>query len=334
MSSVEFVHRVKWLLGAVPIALLSTLAVAQDEAKPKAEGPKRPAIYDPKADARAQVATATARARRDNSRVLLMFGYNGCGWCHKLHELFGKNAEIAKLIRDEYVFVMVDIESPHADELLLEGKQALANDELQKGVGFPFLEVLDGAGKVVTAQRTDPLEEGDHHDPNRVKEFLARWVSEPRDAQEVLGGSLARATSDDKRLLLHFGAPWCGWCHRLDDFLSLEEIASILTRDYLDVKIDVDRMKNGKEVLAKYRSEHSAGIPWCAILDAGGKVLATSDGPKGNIGYPAQPEEIEHFLAMLEKTRRRIEPEQLDRIKVLLQEAAVRIKEGLRPVQP
>ena len=31
----------------------------------------------------------------------------------------------------------------------------------------------------------------------------------------------------------------------------------------------------------------NAGIPWMVILDTDGKELISSDGPKGNIGYPA-----------------------------------------------
>ena len=65
----------------------------------------------------------------------------------------------------------------------------------QKGVGYPFLSVLDADGKVVTAQRTDPLEEGDHHDPGRVKEFLTSWTVTPKDAEVVLRDGLSRASS-------------------------------------------------------------------------------------------------------------------------------------------
>jgi uncharacterized protein YyaL (SSP411 family) len=149
----------------------------------------------------------------------------------------------------------------------------------------------------------------------------------------VLAEAQTKAASEDKAIFLHFGAPWCGWCHKLDDFLARDEIARVFGTDYLDVKIDVDRMKNGKDVLAKYNPSASGGIPWFVILDANGKALATSDGPKGNIGYPAAPEEIEHFLAMLKKTRRRIEPEQLDRIKDALQKAAEEINNARRPAR-
>ncbi len=39
-----------------------------------------------------------------------------------------------------------------------------------------------------------------------------------------------------------------------------------------------------------------------AILDADGNTLITSDRPKGNIGCPILPDEIEYFLTMVKKT--------------------------------
>jgi thioredoxin-related protein len=314
-----------WLF-LVLAGTLTGLAAAQE----KAETPKKPDIYDPKADSRAQVEAARTRALRDNQRILVMFGGNWCGWCHKLHDLFSQNPEIHKLLNDEYVLVMVDTEAPHAAELLKECKAVLSPEELQRGVGYPFLAVLDAHGKVLTAQRTEPLEEGDHHDPKKVKDFLSKWTAEPKDARKVLDEALARASSEDKRIFLHFGAPWCGWCHKLDEFLARPEIAAIVRRDFLDVKIDTDRMTGGKALLAKY-CPNPGGIPWFAVLDPKGEVLATSDGPKGNIGYPAEPHEIDHFLAMLRKTTRRIEPAQIDQIESVLKEAAKAIKAQAGP---
>jgi thioredoxin-related protein len=170
-------RRVFWLLACFLVCGLPAAALSQDPGKSKADGPKKPALYDPKADALAQIEAATAKAKRNNSRVLVMFGFEGCSWCHKLHALFEKDPDIRKVLRDKYVLVLVDIQAPHANELLKECKGALAKEELQKGVGFPFLAVLDSGGKVVTAQRTERLEQGKAHDPVKVKGFLDRWVA-------------------------------------------------------------------------------------------------------------------------------------------------------------
>src|SRR5438552_3171721 len=147
---------------------------------------------------------------------------------------------------------------------------SLAREERQQAAGFPFLAVLDGDGKIVTAQRTEPLEEGKAHDPARVKDFLGRWVAPRADARLILEAALAQVATDDKRVFLHFGAPWCGWCHRLEDFLARAEIAAILGPDFLDAKIDVDRMDNSKDVLATYRNGKAGGIPWFVIVDSKG----------------------------------------------------------------
>jgi thioredoxin-related protein len=294
-------------------------------AKPTTAASKA-SIYDKSADTAAQLAKAMEKAKQNDKRILVMFGGDWCGWCHKLHELFASDAEIRKILSYEYVLVMVDTTAPGAEALLAKCKAALSKEESQKTFGVPFLGVLDSSGKVVTAQRTDPLETGDHHDPARVKEFLNSQAVTPKDAEVVLRDGLARASSDDKRVFLTFGAPWCGWCHRLSDWMNQPEVAAILDRDFTIVKIDIDRMTHGKDVMSQIRPKAEGGIPWYAILDGKGKPVATADGPQGNIGYPFTPEEIGHFMALITKESRHIEASQQDRLRQSLNESAEKIE--------
>ena len=324
--------------GSFVVALmLSGDVPGQNDGKEQTKPPTsaaRKSIYNKQADAREQVAKATAQAKRDDKRVFLMFGGDWCGWCHKLHGLFATNPEIRKTLSDEYIPVMVELESPNATELLKTCKAALSSDELQKGVGYPFLAVLDSEGKVVTAQRTDPLEQGDHHGPKKVQDFLSRWVAAPKEANLVVEEVFSRAASEDKRVFLVFGAPWCGWCHRLDDWLAQPEVAATFGLDFIAAKVDVDRMTHGKEVMLRYRTQNSGGIPWYAILDSKGKVLATADGPDGNIGYPLEPKEIDQFLAIVQGLSRRLEARHLEQLKQSLHDSAVKIKESQRSARP
>jgi thiol-disulfide isomerase/thioredoxin len=311
------------LVSALLLIVASRSLVAQDASHPTlaSKKTKRRDIYDVKVDARAQVAAATAKCKRDNKHVLLMFGGNWCGWCHKLHELLASNAELHKLLHDEYELVLVDTEAPNAKELLKECTEGIS------GVGYPFLAVLDAEGKILTKQKTDPFEEGDHHVPERVKTFLTQWVAPPVEARRALDDALACARERGKMVFLHFGAPWCGWCHKLDDFLALEEIQTLLGRDFVDLKIDVDRMTHGQDVSQQFRgSTPSGGIPWFAFLDAKGKVLTTSDSRKGNIGYPAEPHEIDHFIGMLKAQTKQLTPEQINQVEKTLKELAKKIK--------
>ena len=331
MNAARTVGLRRWWGSACILAMSAVIAIAQEPAKTQGGKPgsgpaKRASIYDKAADAQVQVAKAVERAKRGDKRVLLMFGGDWCGWCHKLHDLFKANREVAQILSNEYELVTIDLESPNAAPLLETCKQALSRDELHRGVGYPFLAVLDADGKVVVAQRTDVLEEGDHHDPKRVAAFLDRWKVPPKDARRVLDEVLARASSDDKRVFLTFGAPWCGWCHRLHDWMAQPAVAAILDRDFVIAQVDIDRMTGGKDLQKRYQPASSAGIPWFAILDAQGKPLASSEGPGGNIGYPAAPQEINHFLAMVKGQGRRIDDRQLGQLRKSLEEAAERIK--------
>ncbi len=268
MSRAMTVGLRKWLGCACILAMGAGLAIGQESAGTQGQKPgsgnaaRRASIYDKTADANVQVARAVERAKHDDKRILLMFGGDWCGWCHKLHGLFKTNREIAQTLYNEYVLVTVDtgiaVRRSGAQDRC---KEALSQDELQKGVGYPFLAVLDADGKVVTAQQTDPLEEGDHHDPKKVAEFLTKWKVPAKDAKLVVEEALARASSDDKRVLLTFGAPWCGWCHRLHDWMAQPEVAAILERDFVIAQVDIDRMTGGKDVRRPTARDLAAASP-------------------------------------------------------------------------
>ncbi len=273
----------------------------------KVDKKKREPIYDPNADAASQIRAAIAKAKKDNKHILIVYGGNWCSWCYRLHDCFNQSADIKKLLRYEYELVMVDI---NTNENLPKRFNA-------KPVGYPYLTVLDAEGKVLINQRTEPLEEGKAHDPKKVYAFLNEWKPKPLNADQVYEQALALAKKENKRVFLQFGAPWCGWCHRLDDFLAEPDIAKIMAQDYILVKIDLDRMA-GAEAIDKRIRKQGGGIPWHAILDAEGKVLITSDGPKGNIGYPVKPAEIAHFIQMIKETSRNITPGHISTIQKTL----------------
>lgn len=86
----------------------------------------------------------------------------------------------------------------------------------------------------------------------------------------------------------------------------LQKNKAILDVDFIEVKIDQTEMQNGAEIAKRLRKSRSGGIPWMVILDSQGNELVSSDGPKGNCGYPLQPDEIDHFLHMLRSTSRRM----------------------------
>jgi hypothetical protein len=65
----------------------------------------------------------------------------------------------------------------------------------------------------------------------------------------------------------------------------------------------------------------TAGLPFMAITDPTGKMMINSfekDGKEQNIGYPAAPNEIEHFMTMLKKTAPRLSNQQREKLRTWL----------------
>ncbi len=92
------------------------------------------------------------------------------------------------------------------------------------------------------------------------------------------------------------------------------KVQPVLRKQFVDVKIDIDRMIGGKELMAEYRKDEMGGIPWFAFLDPAGKVKATSDGSKGNIGCPYTPEEIATFKELVASVSTTLTDDDIGRI--------------------
>ena len=244
------------LTVAVVLCTGTGVAVAQDKtttpAKP-ATAAKKPSIYDKSADAAAQIEKAKETARHDDKRILVMFGGDWCGWCHKLHELFASDAAGPQDPELRICPGHGRHPGPRGRGPARKVQGGPEPGRASEGIrlSFPERARLRRQDRQVAADRS--LEEGDHHDPGRVKEFLSKWTVTAKDAEIVLRDGLSRASSEDKRVFLKFGAPWCGWCHKLDDWMAQPEIAAILDRDFVTVRVDIDRMTHGKEVLHQFR---------------------------------------------------------------------------------
>jgi thiol:disulfide interchange protein len=142
------------------------MLLAFPETSVAAEAPKegRPKIYDESLDGVKQINDAMVEARKGNKRILIQFGANWCGWCHKLHKLFESDKAISDELKADYVLILIDVDKGHNAGLVTK----YGADHL----GLPSLVVLDSEGEHLTTKNTSELEEGDHHNPPKVLAFL------------------------------------------------------------------------------------------------------------------------------------------------------------------
>ncbi len=140
---------------------------------------------------------------------------------------------------------------------------------------------------------------------------VVAMADSPAPTKKMMDAVYAKAKSSGKNVLVIFHASWCGWCHKLDGFLK-EDTGKKLTTGLEIIHLDVlendgphkgDENPGGREFMATLGGAE-AGLPFCAIVDAKGKMLINSNDPtnKGankNIGYPAEPSEVSHFMKML-----------------------------------
>jgi thiol:disulfide interchange protein len=305
-----------WIVALVaPLALTSSLVPAASFAAPQEKQDAAP-VYDEKADARADVQAALARAKKENRRVLIQWGANWCGWCKLLHGTMATDQTLRQKLSYEYDVVHVDVGR-------FDKNMDLAAELGADFKAIPFVTVLDAGGKALVQQNTEPFEttidDKQGHDPKKLLDFLTQYQAPYLYATAVRDAALAQAKSEDKRVFLHFGAPWCGWCHKLEGWMAQPEVAALLAKEFVDLKIDTDRMVGGADMLKEMRKDaglkENGGIPWMVFLDASGKALTNSEGPEGNTGFPYEEKEIAYFVTMLEKARNHFAPADIETLR-------------------
>jgi thiol:disulfide interchange protein len=152
------------------------LAVIGGAIRAADEKPKLPPIYDEKADAEAQIRSALAAARKEQRRVLIQWGANWCSWCHRLHKDFSKDMELARTLKANYEYVLVDI--GRRDKNIALAARYGAHPEK---TGIPLVTILEADGKVVVNQDMEPYEKpkgGEKgYQQAKLAEFLEKYKS-------------------------------------------------------------------------------------------------------------------------------------------------------------
>jgi hypothetical protein len=102
--------------------------------------------------------------------------------------------------------------------------------------------------------------------------------------------------------------------------MASKDVAPLLSKEFVLLKLDYDRAKGAKEIEKRY-IEKEQGLPWFAFLDGDGKALIHSTGPQGNTGFPAKADEIAYFKTMLQAVKKKLTDDDIGFLIASLEEA-------------
>ena len=145
------------------LIFIFSLAVAQEQAK----------LYDPSLDGMKQVNEALAMAKSQNKHVFFQIGGNWCPWCIKFDAFCKGDADIVKLMNDNYITVKLNYSPENKNE---EATRFIGGKP--ERFGYPVFVIVDGNGKRIHIQDSSLLEEGSGYSKGKVVSFFKGWTAE------------------------------------------------------------------------------------------------------------------------------------------------------------
>ncbi len=126
-------------------------------------------IYNPDADAKAEVAAAVTKASSEGKHVFLQIGGNWCPWCLKFHKMVTEDKALDSLLYANYEVVKVNYSKENNNHELL------ATLGYPQRFGFPVFVILDEKGKVLHCQDSWYLEQDKTYSREKVEHLFIMW---------------------------------------------------------------------------------------------------------------------------------------------------------------
>lgn len=136
-------------------------------------------LYNPGADAVADIEAAVKKAAAENKFVLLQGGGNWCKWCIEFARFCKADAQVDSLINANFVWYHLNYSKEN------QNMPVFAKYGYAQRFGFPVFVILNQKGERIHTQNSGYLEDGKKsYDKEKVMEFLQSWTPRALDPAE------------------------------------------------------------------------------------------------------------------------------------------------------
>jgi thioredoxin-related protein len=98
------------------------------------------------------------------------------------------------------------------------------------------------------------------------------------DALSDIKTAVAKASAENKQVLIQVGGNWCPWCVKLHKlFTTDQKIDSLLKANYVFILVNYSKENKNFTTLKQLEYPQRFGFPVLVILDKNGKRLHTQD---------------------------------------------------------
>ena len=123
--------------------------------------------------------------------------------------------------------------------------------------------------------------------PTEMQKYLAkREKFDPtRNPADDLKAAIAKATAENKRIILDVGGEWCSWCIRMDVFLMRNpNLEKLQKENYVWLKVNMSEENKNEAFLSKY--PEIPGYPHIFVLEKDGTLLHSQGTEELEAKYP------------------------------------------------
>ena len=127
-------------------------------------------LYNPNANAAADIELAIKKAGAENKFVLIQAGGNWCSWCLEFARFSKADQSIDSAIKSNFIWYHLNFSKENTNEILF------TKYGYPQRFGFPVFLILNSDGKLIHTQSSEYLEDGKKsYDAKKVLNFLQQW---------------------------------------------------------------------------------------------------------------------------------------------------------------